>query len=112
MHRDCLHGRSVCSPDAHGGGGAGGGDLASIIESRIDRRTFQQHHWEGSFFDYLSLAQQRPGVARNAYQRLYDAILSYGFEKYRVFKRDCVRYHFFSDPIDHGADAIYGLVSL
>ncbi len=109
MHRDNVHGRLLRSPDSQDGGGGGGADLTSLIESRLDRRTFQQHHWEGTFSEYLQLAQQRPSVARNAYQRLYDAILSYGFEKYRVFKRDCVRYHFFSDPIDHGADAIYGL---
>ncbi|QYU66014.1 hypothetical protein J4558_13460 [Leptolyngbya sp. 15MV] len=34
---------------------------------------------------------------------------SHGFEKYRVFKKECVRYHFFSDPFDHGADGIFGL---
>jgi serine protein kinase len=35
--------------------------------------------------------------------------VSFGSEKYRVFKKDCVRYHFFSDPFDHGADGIFGL---
>jgi serine protein kinase len=84
-------------------------NLASIIESRLDRRSFQQHHWEGSFWQYLEIVGQKPGVIRNAYQRLHDAVLSYGFEKYRLFKKECVRYHFFSDPIENGADAIYGL---
>lgn len=88
---------------------SGSTELAGLIESRLDRRSFQQHHWEGTFFDYLDIASKNPSVARNAYQRLYDAILSYGHEKYRLFKKDCVRYHFFSDPIDHGADGIYGL---
>jgi len=85
------------------------GDVASLIESRIDRRAFQEHHWEGSFFDYLEIAVAKPAVARNAYQRVYDAVLSHGFEKYRLFKKDVVRYHFFSDPFDAGADAIFGL---
>src|SRR5258705_416661 len=80
-------------------GGAGAAQLASIIESRLDRRAFQQHHWEGTFLQYLDICSQRPGVVRNAYQRLYDAVLSYGFEKYRLFKKDCIRYHFFSDPV-------------
>ncbi len=84
-------------------------DLVAAIESRIDRKRFQQHHWEGSFWDYLDVAHERPAVARNAFQRLYDMILSYGWEKYRLFKHDLIRYHFFSDPIDGGADAIYGL---
>jgi serine protein kinase len=88
---------------------AGGGDLVSLIESRLDRKRFQEQHWEGTFWEYLDLCMTNPGVARNAYQRLYDAILSHGFEKYKLFKKECVRYHFFSDPFDNGADGIYGL---
>ncbi|MBL8962809.1 MAG: hypothetical protein KF787_05115 [Phycisphaeraceae bacterium] len=84
-------------------------ELLGLIESRLDRRRFQDQHWTGSFTDYLTLCGQNPGVLRNAYQRLYDAILSHGFERYRLFKRDCIRYHFFSDPFDGGADGIYGL---
>src|SRR5207248_2974610 len=58
---------------------------------------------------YLEIAETTPAVVRNAYQRLYDAVLSHGFEKYKLFKRECVRYHFFSDPFDNGADGIFGL---
>ncbi|MBX3385299.1 MAG: hypothetical protein KF768_01870 [Phycisphaeraceae bacterium] len=94
-------------PTERGGGAAA--DLLAVIESRLDRRSFQQHHWEGDFGEYLATALARPAVVRNAYQRLYDAIVSYGFEKYKVFKKECVRYHFFSDPIDNGADGIFGL---
>jgi serine protein kinase len=85
------------------------GDLVSLVESRLDRRRFQDQHWEGSFRDYLDLCQKNPGVVRNAYQRVYDAILSHGSEKYKLFKHECVRYHFFSDPFDKGADGIFGL---
>lgn len=84
-------------------------NLLSIIESRLDRRQFQDQHWTGSFMDYLALCEQNPAILRNSYQRLYDAILAHGSEKYKVFKKDCVRYHFFSDPFDKGADAIFGL---
>lgn len=84
-------------------------DLAGMIESRLDRKSFQQHHWEGGFFDYLDICMKNPAVVRNAYQRLYDAILSHGFEKYKVFKKECIRYRFFSDPIDNGADGVFGL---
>ena len=84
-------------------------DLVSLIESRLDRQSFQDHHWTGSFWDYLRICQQNPGVLRNAYQRLYDAVLSQGVEHYRLFKRDAVRYTFFSDPFDNGADGIFGL---
>lgn len=84
-------------------------DLVNLIESRLDRQSFQDHHWTGSFWDYLQICQQNPGVLRNAYQRLYDAVLSQGVEQYRLFKRDAVRYKFFSDPFDQGADGIFGL---
>ncbi len=85
------------------------GDLVSLIESRLDRKTFQVQNWQGTFWEYLDLAAANPSVLRNAYQRLYDAVLSHGFEKYKVFKKECVRYHFFSDPFEKGADGIYGL---
>ncbi len=84
-------------------------DLVSLIESRLDRQSFQDHHWTGSFWDYLEICQKTPAVLRNAYQRLYDAVLSQGVEHYPLFKRDAARYHFFSDPYDNGADAIFGL---
>ncbi|MCC6950258.1 MAG: hypothetical protein IT433_02305 [Phycisphaerales bacterium] len=90
-------------------GASNGRDLAAAVESRLDRRRFQDHHWSGTFWEYLDICAKDPSVARNAYQRLYDAIMHYGSEKYKVFKKECVRYHFFSDPFDGGADAIFGL---
>lgn len=84
-------------------------DLAGLIDSRLDRKRFQDHHWTGTFWEYLDIVSQNPAVCRNAYQRLYDAVLSCGSEKYRVFKKDVTRYHFFSDPFGGGTDAIFGL---
>ena len=84
-------------------------DLASLIDARLDRQRFQEQHWTGTFWDYLDVCAQNPSVLRNAYQRLFDAVMSRGWEKYKLFKRDCVRYHFFSDPYDNGADGIFGL---
>jgi serine protein kinase len=84
-------------------------DLASIISGGVDRKKFHQQHWEGSFDDYLAIVAENPAVARNAFQRLYDMVVSYGSERYRLFKKDLVRYHFFSDPFEHGADGIFGL---
>ncbi len=87
----------------------GGSDLVRAVEERLDRKRFQEHHWTGTFWEYLDLCAKDPSVLRNAYQRLYDAVMAQGHEKYRLFKKDCVRYHFFSDPFGQGADAIYGL---
>ena len=89
--------------------GSAGGRLSELITGRLNREQFQEQHWTGSFWDYLELLEKNPSIARNAYQRLYDAIMAHGFERYQLFKRDCVRYHFFSDPFDNGADGIYGL---
>jgi serine protein kinase len=84
-------------------------DLLRLIDANLDRDRFHVEHWEGTLEDYLRIVQENPAVARNAYQRVFDMILSFGFERYRDAKKDMIRYHFFADPFDHGADAIFGL---
>ncbi|MDI1288793.1 MAG: serine protein kinase, partial [bacterium] len=84
-------------------------DIVGAIEKRLDRQRFQDQHWSGTFWEYLDIVAENPAVLRSAYQRLYDAVLSHGSEKYKLFKKDVVRYHFFSDPFDNGADGIFGL---
>ncbi len=83
--------------------------LASLIDRRLDASRFREQHWEGTFYEYLDIVNENPAVARNAFQRVYDMILSYGSENYTQFKQEVIRYKFFSDPIDNGADAIFGL---
>src|SRR5688500_17890332 len=83
--------------------------LVSIIDRKLDTSGFREQHWEGSFWDYLEIVTETPSVAHNAFQRVYDMILSYGSEPYVQFKHEYIRYHFFSDPIDRGGDAIFGL---
>ncbi|MDB5329810.1 MAG: putative serine protein kinase, PrkA [Phycisphaerales bacterium] len=83
--------------------------LLGIIDRKLDVARFREQHWEGSFWEYLDIVQENPAVARNAFQRVYDMILTYGSEPFTQFKQDYIRYHFFADPIDHGGDAIYGL---
>jgi serine protein kinase len=85
------------------------GRLAEVIDRHLDAQRYREQHWSGTFWEYLDLCEVQPGVVRNAYQRLYDAVMAHGFESYRLFKRDVVRYHFFSDPFDNGADGIFGL---
>src|SRR5207237_10151896 len=83
--------------------------LVSVIDRKLDVARFREQHWEGTFWEYLDIVTENPSVSRNAFQRVYDMILSYGHENYMQFKQEYVRYHFFADPIEHGADAIYGL---
>jgi serine protein kinase len=90
-------------------GGVSGADLIASVDARLDRRRFQDHHWSGTFWEYLDICAKHPAVVRNAYQRLYDAIMTQGNERYKVFKKEAIRYNFFSDPFDNGADAIFGL---
>src|SRR5690606_13491851 len=49
-------------PASGAGAGTDGAGLASLIESRLDRRSFQQHHWEGTFWQYLEIVGQKPAV--------------------------------------------------
>ena len=83
--------------------------LLSIIDQSVDQQQFRNLHWEGSFDDYLDIVSANPAVARNSFQRVYDMILHFGFERYTWLKQDHVHYNFFSDPVGHGEDAVFGL---
>ncbi|MEM9859982.1 MAG: serine protein kinase [Myxococcota bacterium] len=84
-------------------------ELVSRIAALQDYDRYRDLHWEGSFEDYLGIVRERPTVTRNAFQRIYDMVVSYGEEEYIDNKKRLVRYPFFSDPIDHGKDGIFGL---
>ena len=82
--------------------------LQAISKSEFTDR-YKELHWEGSFEEYLNMVIERPAIARNAFQRVYDMISSYGREKYTEYKKEIYHYNFFDDPIDNGKDAIFGL---
>src|SRR5437588_9813990 len=84
-------------------------NLVSIIDRKLDVSRFREQHWEGTFWDYLDVVAENPTVAGNAFQRVYDMILSYGSESYTQFKQEYIRYLFFADAIEHGAHWIFGL---
>ncbi len=84
-------------------------DYLNLIRNKVDQQEFRELHWEGSFEDYLNLIQAKPLTIRNAYQRLYDMILSYGVSPRPDLGEDVVHYEFFDDPIDGGKDAVFGL---
>ena len=83
--------------------------MVSQIAALQDYDRYRDLHWEGSFEDYLEIIRERPEVTRNAYQRLYDMIVSFGEEEYVDNKKKLVRYPFFKDPIDNGKDGVFGL---
>ena len=89
------------------------GEMRTSLVDRIgalqDVKTYRELHWEGSFDEYLALVRERPEITRNAYQRIYDMIISHGTEEYIDNKKKLVRFNFFKDEQNGGANAIYGL---
>ncbi len=83
--------------------------IYQIIERSVNRERYLELNWSGTFTDYLNIVIESPRVARNAFQRLYDMIVSYGTVEYRLHKERVVHYNFFDDPIGQGEEAVYGL---
>ena len=79
------------------------------IGAMQDFKLYRELSWEGSFEEYLSLVRERPQITRNAYQRLYDMVISFGTEEYIDNKKKLTRYNFFRDELNNGANAIFGL---
>jgi serine protein kinase len=85
------------------------GELTSQIAQLQDYELYRDLSWDGSFEEYLQLVRERPKITRNAFQRVYDMVISYGTDEYIDNKKRLTRYHFFQDPIDGGKDAVFGL---
>ena len=86
-----------------------GQEIISMVDELHDRQCYQELNWEGNFAEYLDIVQQNPSVARSAFQRIYDMIISHGCEEYYDVKKKIVRYKFFKDVDFGGVDAVYGL---
>src|SRR5499427_10896502 len=84
-------------------------NILSAIANLQNAQEYQELNWEGSFEDYLKLIQENPRATRNAFQRIYDMILSYGLEEYVEHKKKITRYRFFRDEMHNGRDAVYGI---
>lgn len=84
-------------------------DVKSLIGGLQDTGRYLKFNWEGSFQQYVDIVKENPAVTRNAFQRLYDLILTYGTEEYVEFKKKITSYNFFKDPFENGRDAVFGL---
>ena len=84
-------------------------DLIERIRQIQDPASYQDLVWEGTFTDYLEILHENPYVARNAFQRLYDMIVSFGTRRYTEYKKEIIHYNFFDDPLGDGRDAVFGL---
>ncbi|HVR74680.1 MAG TPA: serine protein kinase [Planctomycetota bacterium] len=83
--------------------------IYNLVEKSVDLELYRELSWSGKFNDYLTILTENPRICRNAYQRLYDMIMSYGTAEYRLMKERMVHYNFFDDPIESGRDAVFGL---
>ncbi len=84
-------------------------DIHAFVESNYNIDEYKKTHWTGSFQDYINIVTDNPKICRNAYQRLYDMILSYGSEETVDFKKKVTHYNFFDDPMENGLDGVFGL---
>ena len=90
-------------------GVAGAEALLTLIKQKQDLQGYRERHWTGTLADYMEIVMASPRVARNAYQRLYDMILSHGATDYTRQHERHTHYRLFDDPIDTGRDAVFGL---
>src|SRR5215469_4271685 len=86
-----------------------GHSIISLVAERQDLDQFRRKNWEGSFEQYVDVVKKEPHVTRNAFQRVYDMIMSYGAESYDKGREKRTRYRFFDDPDNNGQDAVFGL---
>jgi serine protein kinase len=83
--------------------------ILSSLSEGIDTEKFRKLHWEGTFDEYLSMISRTPQIARTSFQRIYDMIMSHGYEEFYDGKEKLIRYNFFSNSPFSRGDAIYGL---
>jgi serine protein kinase len=95
-----------------GSGGDGGrvaGRYIQLARNLDERQAWADLHWAGGLGDYLDLVREDPRLARNAWQRLYDMLMSYGTDVRSEDGERPVHYRFFDDPLDGGREAIFGI---
>jgi len=82
--------------------------LLDTIQQHVSSEQYAALHWEGTFREYVALAEANPAVARNAWQRLLDMIEFHGYEQ-APRRGAAPRWKLFDDPFDRGRDAVFGL---
>jgi len=86
-----------------------GRSIISLVAERQDLNQFRKKNWSGTFEAYLDYVRNDPKITRNAFERVYDMIMSYGTEVVEKYREKHVRYRFFGDPDQAGQDAVFGL---
>jgi serine protein kinase len=99
--------RELSGADEEGGRFAG--RYIQLARDLDERRAWADLNWAGPLADYLDLVRADPRLARNAWQRLYDMLMSYGADVPTDDRERPVHYRFFDDPRDGGREAIFGI---
>jgi serine protein kinase len=86
-----------------------GRSIISFVAESQDLEQFRKKNWEGSFEAYLDLVRQEPKITRNAFERVYDMVMSAGTETFEHARERHTHYRFFDDLDQEGADAVFGL---
>ncbi len=86
-----------------------GNGIVSLVQELHDKEKYLDLNWTGTLQEYLDIVCENPKVARTAFQRIYDMVLSHGYEEYVDSKKNVIRYNFFKDEKHGGKDAIFGL---
>src|SRR5437667_171328 len=85
--------------------------ILDLVKKDKATQDFKDLHWTGSFREYVEKALDDPRIARNAFQRVYDMVLAHGTDESVEHKERVTRYRFFSDPVNGGRDAVFGIES-
>ena len=85
------------------------GGILTEFAKKINRNEFQDLTWEGTMEDYLDLVKKDPCVIRTSHQRVYDMILTHGYDEYTDAKKKILHYKFFDDAQSQGEDGVFGL---
>ncbi len=105
-------------PVAESTSGAPAAGIGEIVRAAAEKEARQVPGWEGTLHEYLELVDQRPALARNAWQRMADMIESHGVTRPEL-PGGVPRWQIFDDPFGAaaaglgegaaGPDAIFGL---
>lgn len=79
------------------------------LGNSFNSQKYTEFGWTGSFEEYLGKVKENPKIARSAFQRIYDMILSHGTEEYVEFKKKITRFKVFDDPFENGKEAVFGI---
>ncbi|MGQ0553733.1 MAG: PrkA family serine protein kinase [Planctomycetota bacterium] len=85
------------------------GGYIQLARNLDARRSWADLHWTGGLAEYLERVRDEPRLARNAWQRLYDMVVSYGALPHPAGGERPVHYRFFDDPLHGGREAIFGI---